>query len=150
MSRLRAYRITNKGSRHSQWEAVVDGKTTGRAFIGDLATLNGKYLLVTYVAGDTILLTDEEAKGKYLHLKPVVALDMGVQVDAQGASAPAQKPSGNVGEGNVGEVDIPDDWSDMRAKDRKDLASKIAGREISTAAEADEVIEAELARRNKE
>lgn len=146
MSQLRAYRITNKGSRHSQWEAVVDGKTTGRAFIGDLATLNGKYLLVTYVAGDTILLTDEEAKGKYLHLKPVVALDMGVQ----SASAPAQKPSGNVGEGNVGEVDIPDDWSDMRAKDRKDLASKIAGSEISTAAEADEIIEAELARRNKE
>lgn len=50
----------------------------------------------------------------------------------------------------AGPVEISAHWQDMHFEDRKALAGKIAGREVTTAAEANMIIRSEVERREAE
>lgn len=150
---IRQYLITRRGVRHSQYEQVVDGRTTGRAFMGPMSAVcpesgvvkpTGNFQLVTYTTGDTILLTDEEARGKFYHmgLSLLLSTDVNtsatVEVGEVDKVGDGEKLSENDGAGD--EVVVPENWEDLRAKDRKDLASKIAGEEVTKVGDADDII----------
>lgn len=46
-------------------------------------------------------------------------------------------------------IEIPDDWKDQPAADRKKLAADISGAEVKTASEADKIIQGEVDRRSE-